>query len=156
MKTVSSTPKASWFSALSFSHSFKLRYIQGCTILQETRSHLKSLGTSARDLCNPGYTNFLIITLKTLDKWVPVTTAWRVLRLPTEERPPIWRVAANILKQSRTADKGWSSSLGVGRGANNCSPYKRILLRNVHRESPGSRLILWLRRGTAGGHLWMR
>jgi hypothetical protein len=35
----------------------------------------------------------------------------------------IWRVAANILnKQSRTADKGWSSSLGVGRGANNSSP----------------------------------
>jgi hypothetical protein len=35
----------------------------------------------------------------------------------------VWRVAANILnKQSRTADKGWSSSLGVGRGANNSSP----------------------------------
>jgi hypothetical protein len=34
----------------------------------------------------------------------------------------IWRVAANILtKQSRTADKGWSFSLGVGRGANNSS-----------------------------------
>jgi hypothetical protein len=33
-----------------------------------------------------------------------------------------WRVAANILnKQSRAADKGWSSSLGVGRGANNSS-----------------------------------
>jgi hypothetical protein len=33
------------------------------------------------------------------------------------------RVAANILnKQSRTADKGWPSSLGVGRGANNSSP----------------------------------
>jgi hypothetical protein len=32
----------------------------------------------------------------------------------------IWRVAASILnKQSRTADKGWSSSLGVGRGTNN-------------------------------------
>jgi hypothetical protein len=32
----------------------------------------------------------------------------------------IWRVAVNILnKQSRTADKGWSYSLGVGRGANN-------------------------------------
>jgi hypothetical protein len=31
----------------------------------------------------------------------------------------IWRVAANILKnRSRTADKGWSSSLGVWRGAN--------------------------------------
>jgi hypothetical protein len=35
----------------------------------------------------------------------------------------LWRVAANILnKQSRTADKGWSSRLGVGRGANNSSP----------------------------------
>jgi hypothetical protein len=35
----------------------------------------------------------------------------------------IWRVAANILnKQSWTADNGWSSSLGVERGANNSSP----------------------------------
>jgi hypothetical protein len=40
--------------------------------------------------------------------------------LRMEERPPIWRVAENILhKQSRTYDKGWSSSLGVGRGAKN-------------------------------------
>ena len=32
-----------------------------------------------------------------------------------EERPPMWRVAANKLnRQSRTADRGWSSSLGVG------------------------------------------
>ena len=54
--------------------------------------------------------------------FVPVTTAWRVLRLWIEERPPIWRVAANKLnKQSWTADKGWSFSLGVGRGANNPS-----------------------------------
>jgi hypothetical protein len=38
----------------------------------------------------------------------------------------ILRVAAKILnKQSRTADKGWSSSLGVGRGANNTSPQKK-------------------------------
>jgi hypothetical protein len=35
----------------------------------------------------------------------------------------IWRVAANISnKQSRPADKGRSSSLGVGRGPNNSSP----------------------------------
>jgi len=34
-------------------------------------------------------------------KWVPVTTAWRVLRLRIEERTPIWRVAANILISSR-------------------------------------------------------
>jgi uncharacterized protein (DUF2461 family) len=55
--------------------------------------------------------------------WVPVTTAWRVLRLRIEERPPIWRAAVNKLnKQPRTADEEWSSSLGVGRGANNPSP----------------------------------
>jgi len=57
------------------------------------------------------------------NKCVPVTTAWRVLTLRMEERPPIWRVAANILnKQWRTADKGWSCSSEFWRGDNNCSP----------------------------------
>jgi len=33
----------------------------------------------------------------------------RVLRLQTEEQPPVRRVVANILiEQLRTADKGWS------------------------------------------------
>ena len=32
------------------------------------------------------------------DEWVPATTAWRVLGLRIEERPPMCRVAANILK----------------------------------------------------------
>jgi hypothetical protein len=41
------------------------------------------------------------------DQWVLVTTAWRVIRLRKEERPAIWRVAANTLnKQSPTADRG--------------------------------------------------
>jgi len=29
-------------------------------------------------------------------KWVPAGTEWRVLKLRMEERPPIWRVAANV------------------------------------------------------------
>jgi hypothetical protein len=38
----------------------------------------------------------------------------------------IWRVAANISNtQSWTPDKGWSSSLGVGRGAK--IPHKLLL-----------------------------
>jgi hypothetical protein len=46
-----------------------------------------------------------------------------------EERPPIWRVAANTLnKQSRTADKGWSARLGAERVANNSSLQKLGLL----------------------------
>jgi len=49
------------------------------------------------------------------NNWVSVTTAWLVLRLWMEDRPQIWSVAAIIWnKESRTADKGWSSSLGVG------------------------------------------
>ena len=70
------------------------------------------------------YTPYLFIAdLNYTMQWVPVTTVWRVLRFRIEERPPIRRVAANILnKRSRTVDKGWSSSLGVGRGANNPSP----------------------------------
>jgi len=70
-------------------------------------------------------TGLLVLSGETLElimQWVPVTTAWHVLRLRMEERPPLWRVAMNILnKQSRTADKWWSSSLGVERGANNPS-----------------------------------
>jgi len=44
----------------------------------------------------------LLLTVIIRDKWVPVTREWRVLRLRMEERPPTWRVTANILnKQSR-------------------------------------------------------
>jgi hypothetical protein len=32
-------------------------------------------------------------------KWVSVTTAWRVLSLRMEERPPVWKVALNILNK---------------------------------------------------------
>jgi hypothetical protein len=83
------------------------------------------------------------------DKLVPVTMAWHVLSLQMEERPPIWRVAAN---QSRTANKEWSSSLGVGRGVNNSSPQKCILLQNIHTESLGPGPIL-CRIGPDGRHL---
>jgi hypothetical protein len=49
------------------------------------------------------------------DKWVPLTTTRRVLRLCMEELPPIWRVAANKLnKQSRTADKDGPPAWGLG------------------------------------------
>ena len=57
-----------------------------------------------------------------VDKWVPVNTVWRVRCLRLEERPPVWKVTANTLnKQSRTADKGSSSNLGVGRGVHSSS-----------------------------------
>jgi hypothetical protein len=55
----------------------------------------------------------------------------------------IWRIAANILnRQSRTDDRGWSSSLGVGREANNPHRKTTNVLRNVlKRPEPGR--ILW-------------
>jgi hypothetical protein len=69
------------------------------------------------------------------DKWVPVTTAWRVFRLLMKKRPPpplIWMVAANLLnKVLGTAGKGWSSSLRLGRGVNNSSPLRCGMLRNT-------------------------
>ena len=60
-----------------------------------------------------------------------------------EEQPPIWRVVANISNnQSQTADKGWPSSLGVGRGAENSSLQKLALLSNMN-MCLGPRQILW-------------
>jgi hypothetical protein len=68
-----------------------------------------------------------IFTYLFRDKWVPDTTAWRVLSLRMEKRPPIRSVAANWLnKQLRTADKGWPSSWEIGRGANNSPPLKLL------------------------------
>jgi hypothetical protein len=41
----------------------------------------------------------------------------------------VWRVVENMLsKQPRTADKGWTSSLGTGRGTNNSSLKRTSLL----------------------------
>ena len=49
------------------------------------------------------------------DRWVPVTTAWRVLRLRMEERPAVWRVAANILINSRgEPTRGGPSACDLG------------------------------------------
>ena len=53
------------------------------------------------------------------NKWIPVATAWGVLRLQLEEWPPdmdgISAAAVNISnKQLHTANKGWSTSLGLG------------------------------------------
>lgn len=41
--------------------------------------------------------NLGMVTDRFRDKWVPITTARRVLRLRIVERPPIRTVAANIL-----------------------------------------------------------
>jgi hypothetical protein len=58
-----------------------------------------------------------------------------------KERPPLYRVAANILnKQSRTADKGCSSRLGVGRGTNNSTPWKRIFVMKFSQRKPREEL----------------
>ena len=63
----------------------------------------------------------MILDLSHVER-VADTTAWCVVKLRMEDRPPVWGIAANILnKQSRTADRGWSSNVGIGRGANNSS-----------------------------------
>jgi hypothetical protein len=52
-----------------------------------------------------------------------VNTAWRVLSLRMEATLLRYGGYLHIFnKQPRAADTGWSSSLGVWRGANNSSP----------------------------------
>jgi hypothetical protein len=51
-----------------------------------------------------------------------------------EERSPV--IEGTLNKQWRTADKGWSSSLRVGRGANN-SPLKNY---NVTKQTEKPRI----------------
>ena len=47
------------------------------------------------------------------DKLVPVTTAWCVHSLRMQERPPIWKVAANILNIVADSRHGVVLQLGV-------------------------------------------
>ena len=78
------------------------------------------------------------------DNWAPVTMTWCVLRLRMEERSPIWRVFANISNtQSRTADNGWSSSLGCGQSAKYSSSKKELYLLLNRYVCFGPGLILW-------------
>jgi hypothetical protein len=67
--------------------------------------------------------DFAFLFLMSHVKWVPCHHGMARPQLADgEDSFQIRRVAANILnKQSRTTDKGWSFSLGVGRGANNSS-----------------------------------
>jgi hypothetical protein len=53
-----------------------------------------------------------------------------------EDSLQIRKVAANILnKQSRTADKGWYSSLGLGEGAKNSPQKKTACYEMLYRDS---------------------
>jgi len=63
------------------------------------------------------------VNSKIRDMWVPVTTACGFLVLWIDKRPPIWRVATNILnKQLQTPDRWSSSNLGVRRSIDSSSP----------------------------------
>jgi hypothetical protein len=79
--------------------------------------------TTEMPVRNPVEISIMIpLVFRCPDKWVPVTTPWRVLWLQMGERPTIWRVAVNIFnRQSRTAYKEWSSSLGIVQVTNNYS-----------------------------------
>jgi hypothetical protein len=85
-------------------------------------SHLQGRKSRAPALYM-GALNCIIPPVVTLlhGNWVPVITAWRIPRLPMVECPSDTE-GRWLNMQSRTADNWCSSSLGVGRRANNSSP----------------------------------
>ena len=76
-------------------------------------------------------TNIVYSLHVTYNKWVPVTTAWRVLRLRMEERPPVWRVAANIFKKA-VPDSGQRVVLQLGGlGEVLITPHRKTILLRI-------------------------
>jgi hypothetical protein len=88
-------------------------------------------------------------------KWVSCQNGMLHPQVVDTDGLQIWRVAANILdKQSRTADRGWPSSLGVGRGANNPTIEKLYLLRSMYKGLRNGR-IPWHDLSTEKGYeIW--
>lgn len=59
-----------------------------------------------------------------------------------EESLQICRITAEVLSGlPPTKEKGWSSSWGVGRGADNYSPYELDILRNISQSLARSVMI---------------
>jgi hypothetical protein len=71
------------------------------------------------------------------DRWVPCHHVMARLQVADGgDGLQIRTVAANKLnKQSRTADKGWSSSMGVGRGTNNLLTIKKFIFAKCFKVS---------------------
>jgi hypothetical protein len=66
-----------------------------------------------------------------------------------EDGLQIWRVAANILNpQSRTADKGWSSSFSVWRGAD------ILTVKEPHVTICYTGIRTWIRAKENGHEIW--
>jgi hypothetical protein len=90
------------------------------------------------------YLYFKILNFKIHVTWVPCHHGMACPQVADGGNgPQIWRIAANILnKQSQTADKGWSSGLGVGL----TTPHHKILpcYENSQETSEMGRL-LWTR-----------
>jgi len=86
--------------------------------------------------------------------WVPVTTAWHILRLP------IWRVTVNIYRISSCIQltRGGPPPWGLGKGIT-LHHKKKACYKNV---TQGLRTVwilwtylwIWLRMVTSGGLLW--
>jgi len=76
--------------------------------MYENRLHRIIVGHERQEITKGGLESVLCLISRPLSPRHGASSGcgWR-------RRPPIWTVAANILnKQSRTADKGWSFSLG--------------------------------------------
>ena len=137
---------------LSVATSCRLVYCYRCPFRLELRTQQRSVICERSDFSATPLRKFKTSESGSLSPWHCASPGYG------------WRVAANILnKQSRTADKGWSSSLGIGRGVNSSSPWKHKHVTN-HTQRPRNRtdpLVQskqWksLRIESGDGLLWMR
>jgi hypothetical protein len=68
---------------------------------------------SYRIICMRIYVHFVYLLLLFHDKWVPVTTAWRVLRVQMEERPPDMEGSCEYFEEA-VADSRQGAVLQLG------------------------------------------
>jgi hypothetical protein len=92
------------------------------------------------------------------DKWVPVTTARRVLMVWIEERPPIWRVAANILNNRKRPTKGGSPAWRLCEGLTTAYCENGYFLGSIQTwtDTLGCGGMDWIKLAQDRGRWWKR
>ena len=125
--------------AIEFRHPGIRHYTDGTMSVWQYLIALYQLKDPSRADC----TSILSRQIYFHDKWVSVTTAWRVLRLRMEEWASIWRIASNMLIKPLNPELNPICYLLALLGAHHFLHVRRIRVKSLTLRRLMSYIYIW-------------